>query len=772
MILTHQILKTFALFLVTIAPALAQIEQLDSLRTVLRQHPQADTFRVNRLNDLAHAWETSETGRDSVATLALELAKRLRYVPGQARALFILGLSNVYRQPKTAQKLLAQALALTERGRNDAPSVDRVLLAHILRLTGISYFNEGERALPYLHRAVTVAKATGQQALIAQTLTDLGTYYAYRSIYPPALRWYLLALRAAEKSGSLEREADALQGIAGVYVDLTDYDGALVYLRRILGKVGPQTKTHQILALADVGKCYLLTGRYPQAIAALQRGLTLSRNYKERPNYHGLPLGAILADAYEQQGNPLAFSYAHRVMGLAQYLRVPYVISRVSVILGRYHLRTGNADSAIYYGRQVIALSQEDQNKIRLRDANQILAKAYARRGAFAQAYAYQTRFIAYKDSINNEEITRKATAVRLNDRMSRQQSQIALLTKDRQLQAAAGQRQRQLLYATLAVLALTGGLLAVLYRNYRNKQRANALLQRQKAEIQKQRDQTQQALTELRTTQVQLVQREKMASLGELTAGIAHEIQNPLNFVNNFAEVSTELIEELADQPQKGGHITGLETDLMTVLKSNLRVILDHGQRASSIVRSMLEHARSTSGDTQPTDLNALCEEFLRLAYQGFRMKEKNFNCGLVTDFDPAAGRLEVIPQEISRVLLNLFNNAFYAVQERQKQREPTYRPTVYVNTLRVGETVEIRVSDNGTGMSEAVRQKIFQPFFTTKPTGQGTGLGLSISYDIITKAHGGQIDVSSQKGQGTEFIIRLPVSARKTELQTQPMD
>ncbi len=271
---------------------------------------------------------------------------------------------------------------------------------------------------------------------------------------------------------------------------------------------------------------------------------------------------------------------------------------------------------------------------------------------------------------------------------------------------------------------------------------------------------QVEQRTAELRASQAQLIQREKLASLGELTAGIAHEIQNPLNFVNNFSEVSTELVTELEDEQQKPERDTELEAELLSDLKQNLQKITHHGGRASAIVKGMLEHSRSSIGERQPTNLNALTDEYLRLAYQGLRAKNKDFNCQLVTDFDPDLGRVEVMPQEIGRVLLNLYNNAFYAVQQKQKLAPADYQPTVTVSSRRSESSIEIRVRDNGTGIPDAVKAKIFQPFFTTKPTGEGTGLGLSLSYDIITKGHGGTLTVESVVGEGTTFIITLPIS------------
>ncbi|MVM30691.1 GHKL domain-containing protein [Spirosoma sp. HMF4905] len=286
---------------------------------------------------------------------------------------------------------------------------------------------------------------------------------------------------------------------------------------------------------------------------------------------------------------------------------------------------------------------------------------------------------------------------------------------------------------------------------------RQNELLEEQ---VQARTAELHQSLEDLRATQEQLVQREKLASLGELTAGIAHEIQNPLNFVNNFAEVSVELVEELHEEREKpeGERDKELETDLLSDLGQNVQKISDHGKRAANIVRGMLQHSRTRSGQKQPTDLNALVDEYLRLAYQGLRAKDKSFNAHLTTRFAPTLPAVNIVPEDIGRVLVNLFNNAFYAVQQKS-QSELDFVPTVSVQTAQDDNQLVIRIRDNGTGIPDEVRQKVFQPFFTTKPTGQGTGLGLSLSYDIVVKGHGGLLKVETEPGEFTEFTITLPV-------------
>ena len=323
--------------------------------------------------------------------------------------------------------------------------------------------------------------------------------------------------------------------------------------------------------------------------------------------------------------------------------------------------------------------------------------------------------------------------------------------------------------YGLYVLLALLGIWALIEYRS-RNLLREKRVLEHkvsmrtqevmhQKQEIEVQRNHLADALTELKETQTQLIQREKLASLGELTAGIAHEIQNPLNFVNNFSELSAELIKEIEEERERGtGRDEELEAEILGSLKANLQKISSHGNRAANIVHGMLEHAKTSTGKRQPINLNALADEYLRLAYHGQRAKIQNFNCKLVTHFDPTIEMIDVVGQDISRVLLNVFNNAFYAVYQRQLGAGSHYQPTVTVATQHANGAVEIRVGDNGMGIPESVKPKIFQPFFTTKPTGQGTGLGLSLSYDIITKGHGGTLTFSSQAGEGTEFVMRIP--------------
>ena len=282
------------------------------------------------------------------------------------------------------------------------------------------------------------------------------------------------------------------------------------------------------------------------------------------------------------------------------------------------------------------------------------------------------------------------------------------------------------------------------------------------------------QSLDELRTAQDRLVQTEKLASLGQLTAGIAHEIKNPLNFVNNFSSLSAELTDELNDvlkQATLSEKIREEVDELTSLLKDNLEKVVQHGKRADSIVKNMLLHSREGSGEHRPTDINALLDESLNLAYHGARAEKREFNVTLQRDFDEAAGEIEVFPQEITRVFLNLISNGFYAVTKRKTENgNPDFEPVLAAATRNLGNHVEVRIRDNGTGIPDEVKEKMFNPFFTTKPAGEGTGLGLSMSHDIIVKQHGGTIDVTTEPGRFTEFRIVLPRTSDNQEKRRGP--
>jgi two-component system, NtrC family, sensor kinase len=400
-----------------------------------------------------------------------------------------------------------------------------------------------------------------------------------------------------------------------------------------------------------------------------------------------------------------------------------------------------NANLAIFYGKKI-------NYRLGLFRINEFLSSYYDKKDP-AKALSYLKDYNAIRESLYGTKNMRAMQNLVVAE-VQRQQEII---------EVEKAYQNKIKMYALLGGLIVLLVVAAMFYRNSVNQKKSRILLQQQKNELE-------QSLRQLSTTQTQLVQAEKMASLGELTAGIAHEIQNPLNFVNNFSEVSTELVKEMVQEVEKGNtdEVKAIANDVV----QNLEKINHHGQRASDIVKGMLQHSRSSSGVKEPTDINALADEYVRLAYHGLRAKDKSFNATMKTDFDETIGNINIIPQDIGRVILNLITNAFYAVNEKSKQGIADYEPTVSVSTKRVNGHVEIKVADNGNGIPPNILDKIFQPFFTTKPTGQGTGLGLSLSYDIVTKGHGGELKVETlyaqaaaqagKEGKGSTFIVSLP--------------
>ena len=396
---------------------------------------------------------------------------------------------------------------------------------------------------------------------------------------------------------------------------------------------------------------------------------------------------------------------------------------------------------------EAIALLEKDIVRLKsqrlyvLRDLK-LLASLHEQTGNYKKANEALASFISLQDSLQSDQEKYGSLSFETEQEMNAKELSITKLKSENKIAALTK-------YFSVGIAALVLLLAGVLYYRFKAKQKANKVLET--------------TLSNLKSTQSQLIQSEKMASLGELTAGIAHEIQNPLNFVNNFSEVNKELVDEL-QQELKAGKIDDA-IEISNDIKVNEEKINHHGKRADAIVKGMLQHSSSGSGKKEPTDINALADEYLRLAYHGLRAKDKSFNATMKTDYDATIGNINIIPQDIGRVILNLISNAFYVVNEKSKQNIAGYEPTVTITTASGqpptgGRSIVIKVSDNGGGIPQKVLDKIFQPFFTTKPTGQGTGLGLSLSYDIV-KAHGGELQVKTMEGEGSEFIISLPVNS-----------
>ena len=612
-------------------------------------------------------------------------------------------------------------------------------------------------------------------------LDALSEYYSW-SFADTAVMYAQKELQLSQKLNFKSGEAYGMLDMGNAYTTLGNFPLALDFLYKSLSLYRKlNDSSGMVYALGALGLCYRDQEDYKQAIQNIQEALKLHR--------FRATLEEMLSSVYEKSNQlDSALFYAEKVHSLQKNR------SGSLIVLGSIHAKLGHNQLALEFFKQAIPLSITGSFGVDILDAYNGIAKIYLSEGKADSAISYSNQALQkwakthpagmlpaatllahIYESKNVKDSTLKylKLAISLNDSLFNQQrtreAQSFAFDKQLHQQELAAQQQdndsKLKLYGVLASTFIFLLIAFFLFRNNRHKQKAYELLQRQKLETDKQKDKTEFALQELKSTQAQLIQSEKMASLGELTAGIAHEIQNPLNFVNNFSEVNRELMEEVESERYKATGVRDeeLEAGLLSDIKQNTERILYHGKRADAIVKGMLQHSRVSTGKKELTDINALIDESLRLSYHGMRAKDKEFSATIKTDLDDSIGKVNVVPQDISRVLLNLLNNAFYAVDEKKKSPQPLkgsegYEPTVAVCTKKLDGKIEIHVQDNGNGITQNIVDKIFQPFFTTKPTGQGTGLGLSLSFDII-KAHGGEIKVESKEGEGAEFVIQLPI-------------
>ena len=632
-----------------VAPPAVSRVVLDSLRQLLRL-PQTDYNRVLLLCQVSDQLWTQRTDSAAVyAQQALALARRVGYRHGEGEALNRLGAA--------------------------------------LRESNLA------RSLELFQQSLHIARATRDQALIAQNLRSIGIIYVYLRDRRQALSYYFQALKIGEQ---LHDE------------------------RRV------------VLELSNIGLAYDVFGQLDSARLYQTRALALAHRLHTPTNYILYGLGN---DARRRGEVAQARVYYRQSIAESKKVGQLRSLNFAYVGLAALYQQIGRLDSSIYYARLGCEAGRTNGFLRGVLNASTLLTNDFKRRGPADSALKYQSLMLVMKDTLFGQE-----KVMRLQNLNSREQQ--------RAQRAAAAQAALRARYRTFALVGVLLGLLVLAI-----------ILARHASQQRRAREALEQSLVELKTAQDQLVQREKMAFLGELTAGIAHELQNPLNFVKNFAEVSTDLVEDMGSE--EPGRNSALQGEILAGLKQNLQQISQHGQRATSIIKGMLEHSRTGTGPRETVTLNTLVSDSLRLAQQGLRTKDRDFEVQVTTTLAPGLPHVSVVPLELSRVFINLFTNAFYALQQRQRQQPATeaYRPALTVTTAAVPAGLEVRIRDNGTGMSKAVQAKIFQPFFTTKPVGEGTGLGLSLSHDIVTTGHGGTLRVESREGEGTEFILSLPV-------------
>jgi two-component system NtrC family sensor kinase len=555
----------------------------------------------------------------------------------------------------------------------------------------------------YHEDAVVIRSATPHNQRISEVAflyQILGILYGNTKNYEKALSHHLKARKIAEESGNVPLQSIINMTLSRVYLNLKNRDSAFTSLEKAYNQA-MQTGYKRYLGsiLLNMGRLYAADGKMDLAVDYYKRAVAASeeQNFYLRGSVAG---NLLLADINKQAGQTdSSFHLIQRALSIANEINAPELLQRSYTALANYYKAINNSDSAVKYLSLVIKINET----------------------VFNDKQAQQFQNIDFDEQQRQQQIEAAKSEYRIKIRF----------------------------YLLLAGLAIFLLIAIILWRNSLQRKKANQLLSKQKNKLEA-------TLESLQSTQKQLIQSEKMASLGEMTAGIAHEIQNPLNFVNNFSEVNKELIDEMNAEIEKGnfGEVKKIAKDI----SDNEEKINFHGKRADGIVKGMLQHSRTSTGQKELTDINNLCDEYLRLAYHGLRAKDKSFNAKFESDFDPSVGNINIVPQDIGRVILNLINNAFYSVSAKQKQNIAGYEPEVLVSTKKMQDAVWIKVRDNGNGVPQMVIDKIFQPFFTTKPTGEGTGLGLSMSYDIITKGHNGELKVETKEGEFAEFTIILP--------------
>lgn len=608
----------------------------------------------------------------------------------------------------------------------------------LLKMADLYFFTMPDKARQFAEEALALSGKLDYSRGRVRSLNQLGEALRFLGNFPQALKVNFDALQLNRQMEDRSGEATTLGFIGFTYIEFREYRLGLDYLMeavKLNRQLGNQLK--ETFDLTNIANAYNLMNRPDSGLYYSQWAYKTYSGLQHGP-LKSLVLGRM-GDAYAGLGKKDS-AIAYYQTGLATSFKANETVNRIKIQrrLANVFETSGEYDSSLYYARQSFINGQRSAQLLEMLGASELLGRLFRKTKNTDSAFYYMDIAKGFADSLYGEKKLKELQLLVLEEQKREQQQQ---------------QEQEQYRTRTkmIALWSATGFFLVIvfiLYISNRRQQKANALLQK--------------TLLHLRSAQAQLVQSEKMASLGELTAGIAHEIQNPLNFVNNFSEVNKELLAELKEEARKGNvnEVKAIANDLI----DNSEKINHHGRRADAIVKGMLQHSRISSGQKELTDINALADEYLRLAYHGLKAKDKTFNANFRTDFDESLPKISIIPQDIGRVLLNIINNAFYAVNEKAKTADENYEPLVTIASQnpspreRGGDKVLLTISDNGKGIPKNIIDKIFQPFFTTKPTGQGTGLGLSLAYEVV-KAHGGELNVKTEEGEKTEFIVSLPI-------------
>jgi len=668
--------------------------------------------KIDNLNQ--QAWDTRMNDSPKSFGLSKEsiaLARSIDYQKGIAHGLKSLAFCLVrIAKNQEAVPLLNEALSLFELLDDlEGQAVANGLLAIIQRNGG-----DAAASLKLSFKALELSHKIGFRENEGLDLYFIGVTYKQLGDFEKALEYLYQSLHIFREDGNRLFQSYPINVIGSIYFEKGDYIKALEYFDEGLAiRQESLDKLGEAGSLDNIGFSHFKLGNYPQAISYCKQSLAIAEiTQDERTQSNAL---LHLAEVYKQTGDiEKATEFSNRSLELKKAIGDRRREVEMLLFLADLY-KSVDHDKVLDVLNNALQIAENTKMLDLFSRTHFHLSLYYKKDGNYEEAVKHLEAHITLEKEFNKNAISQKISTLEITHKVE----------ETRKEADAANQKNEE--------------------------------LTRLNEEIEDQRKKLETALANLKSTQAQLVQSEKMASLGELTAGIAHEIQNPLNFVNNFSDVNKELLIELNEEIEKGNY-----KDAKAITKSliqNEEKINHHGNRADAIVKAMLQHSRTTSGQKEFTDIDRLADEYLRLAYHHFREKDNSFEVRIETEFDSSIGKVNIIPQDIGKVLLNLINNAFYAVKERRKQNLDRYDPTVSLATRKHNGKVEIKVKDNGAGIPEGILDKIFQPFFTTKPTGQGTGLGLSLAYDIV-KSHGGEIKIETKEGWGSEFIVQLPVA------------
>jgi two-component system, NtrC family, sensor kinase len=759
-----KILLSLLLIIIGIESVFAQNQKLDSLNRLISKETDAKA-RINHMLEKADLLAIISLDSAIIFNLKiLEESKRINFNLGQEEARLKLVYTYSYKGNFNAALEQLRGLEHLAEQKKDSGS-----FANYYATAGLYYGMQSkyDSSIYFYEKAIPLYEKTENRERTSQSASNLAIAYQQQSNYSKALYYQQKSLKIHDEDGNISGQAYTTVNMANTYMNMGDKQRAESYfLKAIELSKTKQLTNVEFYAYANLSSMYLDLSKWQKAYDFAMKAESLGGKMGDLGIQAASFSKAALAKANLSEAGD-ALLLAKRAIALADTVDQPMITNQAYSSMGFVLKSQKKWKQAIpFYEKGLASLKDADLFIEENGKLFKEMSECYEQTGNMAKALEMYKQYSFITDSVRNKDNIQKATELTMNFEFEKKE-QAAKVKQD-----AKDELNRTRLIGLVSGLVLSLLLIAGALIAFVNKKKANALLLRQKKEIEE-------TLIKLKNTQSQLIHAEKMASLGELTAGIAHEIQNPLNFVNNFSEVSNELIDEMREElvsflnNESNGQ---LALEIAGDIKQNLEKINHHGKRADAIVKGMLQHSRSSSGVKEPTDINALADEYLRLAFHGLRAKDKDFNATLKTDFDETIGKIDIIPQDIGRVILNLITNAFYAVDEKKKQAPPPpkggiesphnqYEPTITVSTNLIippsagPKGVQISVKDNGPGIPQKNLDKIFQPFFTTKPTGQGTGLGLSLAYDIV-KAHSGELMVETKENEGTSFVILLPIT------------